>query len=78
MAENQIPNPILPSEVRQRPCPLCGGNLFTWGFFNPGSSPFTFKTSDDSWLVRNTAMGGADVDARACKACGNIQLFVKQ
>lgn len=72
------PDPIAPPEVRQRPCPLCAGGSFTWGFFNPGSAPFTFKTTEDSWWVRNTAMGGAEVEARACKTCGNIQLFVKR
>lgn len=33
------PDPIAPPEVRQRPCPLCDGGSFTWGFFNPGSAP---------------------------------------
>lgn len=57
-----------PSEVRQRPCPFCGENVYLWGFFAPGSFSQTFKSAEDSWWVRNSGWGGTGVDARACKA----------
>ena len=60
---------------RNRECPCCGGSEFVWGFCNPGGHGLTFKTDDDSWWVRNTILGGVEVKARACKACGNVQLF---
>lgn len=77
MAENHNPHPRL-SEVRRRPCPICDGSSFFWGFFSPGSHPFSLKTDDDSWWVRNTGLGGTAVEARACETCGNIQMFLKQ
>jgi hypothetical protein len=78
MAEDRSPKSISQADVRQGPCPFCGGGSFVWGFFSPGSAPFTFKTAEDSWWVRNTSLGGAEVEARACKSCGNVQLFLKQ
>jgi hypothetical protein len=57
-------------------CPLCGGGDFTWGFFTPGL--LRFKTEQDNPWVQWTGWGGAEVRARACNGCDNLQLFLRR
>jgi hypothetical protein len=56
------------------PCPLCGGDKFTWGVAM-GHYHFKFKPDDAGWLKKNTIFGGQEIKARRCDSCGNIQLF---
>ena len=55
-------------------CPLCGGDLFTWGVARGHIAP-RFKPDKSGWLAKNTIFGGQKIRARRCEMCGNIQLF---
>ena len=56
------------------PCPLCGGTTFTWGRLAPQGGTY-FRAAGESFFEALFKHPGV-VDARACNACGNIQLFL--
>jgi hypothetical protein len=63
-------------EPQDKPCPNCGGVLFTWGFL-----PLTphngigFVSNNTPWFW---SLEIHRVSARACNGCGNIQLFLHE
>ncbi len=53
------------------PCPVCGGNEFTWGTLNI-DRPANFMPPSTGWL--RGWMGGIPITSvRHCEICGNIQ-----
>ena len=58
------------SDVRPVACPACGGTEFVEGNL-VWNGPIRFKTPDQGSFRR-----GEVVEARACRACGYVALFV--
>lgn len=63
-----------------RPCVACRGETFTWGHLRGVYGPTSFVPRDPSsarGLFANIlGKGGQTPAARACDACGNVQLFI--
>jgi hypothetical protein len=68
---------LTPAEAKQLPCPICGEDLFSWGFLSISGDPLRFKSDSDSWLARAAVWGGRKTETRVCDTCGNIQLFLE-
>lgn len=52
-------------------CPYCGGEEFIFGVVREEREYVRFKADDSGfWAL------GKPLDARACKACGSVQLFL--
>ncbi len=58
----------------ESPCPLCGGNAFTWGSLTANGGTY-FRAEGESLFEVMFKHRGV-VDARVCNACSNIQLFL--
>ena len=60
-------------------CIICGEKTFTWGHLT-GYAPVAFIPRPVGGLgnvLKNVVRsGGRNVQARACDACGNVQLFI--
>jgi ribosomal protein S27AE len=57
--------------LRNRPCPICGGEEFVWGRTSRSDAGWLgFKANDHPMLTP-----GREVGARECQRCGNVQLF---
>jgi hypothetical protein len=66
-----------PSKVDgiKQPCHICGGSDFhIGGIYGPNAS--VFKADDESLLVLMLKFGGESIRARACRTCGNVQMFL--
>ena len=59
------------TETRPGGCPACGATEFVEGNL-VWNGPIRFKTPEQSSFRR-----GKVVEARACRACGHIALFVE-
>lgn len=60
-------------DVRESPCPICGGERFVWGV-TVGEGP------NQRLYTRPNGAGwgnGREMITRECYSCGNVQLFTK-
>jgi predicted nucleic-acid-binding Zn-ribbon protein len=55
-----------------RPCPVCGGDSYSWG--SVGAQGINF-TPDDASVLSKLFRVGLKLPARRCNGCGNVQLF---
>ncbi len=58
------------------PCTQCGGTTFSWGRLQ-GEYPVWFYPDDVALHELMQQGGPTPTQARACLACGNVQLFLK-
>jgi len=61
------------SDVRENPCPICGGTSYTWGVTAADKPAQKLYTRPDgaNWGA------GRELFTRECNRCGNVQLFTR-
>jgi len=57
-------------------CPFCNNEEFITGFIK-GKFELKFCTDDDSWIDKNTVLGGSNIQAKQCSKRGFTALFAK-
>lgn len=60
------------------PCPICGGQSYTWGKMGGSRLTNVFVSDEVGFLARLFGMGGKRVYARECDRCHNVQLFTQE
>ena len=57
-------------KIEQRPCHICGGKDFEWGYVDSAFQPGLFTTEFDT---RQHLLA-----SRKCLRCGNVQMFADE